>query len=102
LNCCKDRDAAVRLLRKNGFDLTITSSPDRVSWLNEKYEQSKRSRQQSNPDYVYEMYDEFVFGQRRPSLWRFWLRLNTHYRVSLFIKDGEVRWVTGRVDIGML
>jgi hypothetical protein len=91
--CCEDRDAAVQLLRNNGFKVFIVSDPIEVERINRIYDQTKRSW----PVEDRIEFDEFISGSRGPSAWRFWDIL-TSYKVSLFIENGKVYRVSAQVS----
>lgn len=84
-SCCDNRDEAIQLLHANGFKITITSDPAKVSELNKHWQTTAES------------YSEFISGTRGSSLWRFW-EVFTVYRVVLFIKDEKVDRVWAAVD----
>lgn len=91
--CCKDPDKAIRLLRDNGFEVSIVSEPEEVERLNRHYDQSRRSwPAEDRLDF-----DKFVSGERWRSAWRFW-DIFARYKVSLFIRDGKIERVWARVD----
>lgn len=93
MQCCRDKDDAVKLLKSHGFKVRVVSDPAVVPDINRQYEQSKNGWLKSDPSYVKEDYDEFIRSKRGfifPRIWDWFLE----YRVSLYIKDGSVRYVS--------
>lgn len=84
-SCCKHRDAALKLLEDNGFKVRFSGGKEEVESLNEHWKTTKQD------------YDEFISGTRGSGIWRFW-DIFARYRVTLFIKDGEVDRVWAAVD----
>ena len=85
LGCCSPKDAAIELLRANGFTVKSVSDPDGVKDLNEHWK------------FGSDGYDEFVFGTRHTSFRRFW-DVFAMYEVVLFISDGKVMETWARVS----
>lgn len=85
MSCCKERNAAIQLLRDNGFRVSVTSNAERVANLNDHW------RTAGNP------YSEFISGKRGSGIRRFW-DLSATYEVVLFIRNEQVDRVWARVD----
>lgn len=83
--CCKDKDAAIKLLKDNRFEVKIASGPERVKELNKHWKTEDKS------------YEEFIFGSRGAGWLRIW-RIFTVYKVVLFIKNGKIERVYAAVD----
>ena len=82
--CCKDRDSVIAMLKENGFEVVIYSSPEKVASLNRHWNSQIE-------------YDEFISAVSGPPFWQFW-DIFCKYEVFLFIENGKIDRVRASVD----
>jgi hypothetical protein len=80
--CCKDREAAIKLLEDTGFDIQT-----------KKYAKDEPVNRGFGDEY----FDEVVFGKRGPSWRRFW-DIFSAYKVTFYMRDGQVDQIEARVE----
>lgn len=100
--CAKNAPEVEALLKRNRFKFINITDPDEMDRINKEYRQSKESWSERYSDYQNEYYDQLISGSRGPIWWMVWKQFNsTKYTITIFLKDGEVRWVSGIVDATM-
>ena len=88
LECCRNPDVALALLRESGFDVKVVSNFEEVKRLNKHWETEGKA------------YDQFVFAEAKPSGIMFW-RIFTKYHVTLFIRENSIEAASVRSDTSM-
>lgn len=102
-SCAKNAPEVEALLKSNRFKFINITDPHEMERINQKYRQSKESWSAEYADYKNEYYDQLISGSRGPLWWMVWKQFNsTKYIITIFLKDGEIRWAYGYVDATML
>lgn len=86
LSCCSEETNAVRLLKDNGFSITTYNEPNKVKELNAHWQTQNIG------------YDTFIFGENKVFPPPTFDSLFTSYSVTLLIKEGQVKAVSGRIN----
>lgn len=86
LSCCSGETNAIKLLKDNGFSVSIYKEPNKVKELNAHWQAQNIG------------YDTFIFGKNKVLPPPTFDSLFTSYSVALLVKEGEVRAVSGRID----
>lgn len=94
--CCRTLDSATKLLKRNGFDVIVSSEQSQVYSLNRRYDQARATW----PISQQVEFDTFVSANRRAGFARFW-SVWAEYQVTVFVKSNEVVKVIATVETSL-